>query len=113
MLCFLPPIELALPAFFLLMAGLGAGNGAIFQLVPLRFRHRLGAATGLIGAAGGVGGFFLPSWLGYTRDVTGSFGTGLAILSCLAMAGAALLFKVRQGWQREFLSSDAAAGASA
>jgi NNP family nitrate/nitrite transporter-like MFS transporter len=111
LLSFLPPFWLAMPLVFVLMAMLGAGNGAVFQIVPLRFRARLGVATGIIGAAGGLGGFFLPSWLGYTRDVTGSYGTGLAILACIAMGGATLLFKVRPSWQSGFLQPSASAGA--
>ena len=109
-LSFLPPLGCALPLVFGLLALLGMGNGAVFQLVPLRFRSNLGTATGIIGAAGGVGGFFLPFWLGLTRDLTGSYGTGLAILACVAMGGAALLFKVRPIWQRGFLDAHAGAG---
>jgi len=111
-LSFLPPFWFALPLFLVLLALLGAGSGAVFQLVPLRFRVHLGAATGIIGAAGGLGGFFLPTWLGYTRTHTGSYGTGLAILACLCVSGAALLFKVRPGWNAGFLQANAGARAS-
>ncbi len=40
------------------MMGLGMGNGAVFQLVPQRFRKEIGMVTGIVGAAGGIGGFF-------------------------------------------------------
>ena len=46
------------------MGVLGLGNGATFQLVGLRFRARIGVVTGLVGAAGGLGGFMLPIALG-------------------------------------------------
>jgi NNP family nitrate/nitrite transporter-like MFS transporter len=48
-------------------AGLGMGNGAVFQLVPQRFRKEIGVMTGLVGMAGGIGGFYLASSLGYSR----------------------------------------------
>src|SRR5258705_10280031 len=38
---------------------LGMGNGAVFQLIPLRFRQEIGLMTGMVGCAGGIGGFFL------------------------------------------------------
>ena len=46
------------------MGLLGMGNGAVFQLVPQRFPQEIGVITGIVGAAGGVGGFFLPTLLG-------------------------------------------------
>jgi MFS transporter, NNP family, nitrate/nitrite transporter len=45
------------------MAMPGMGNGTVFQLVPQRFRDRVGLMTGLVGAAGGLGGFLLPNVL--------------------------------------------------
>jgi NNP family nitrate/nitrite transporter-like MFS transporter len=97
----LPPIALAygfeatqpaLPwlvgAFALSMICLGLGNGAVFQVVPQRFQRNLGAATGMIGAVGGVGGFLLPTLLGGTRQYTGSFGPGFAALGAVAIAAA-------------------------
>ena len=57
----LPPAGAAGAAFVVCMGTLGVGNGAVFQLVGLRFGERIGVLTGLVGAAGGLGGFFLPS----------------------------------------------------
>ena len=51
---------MALAAFVGAMLALGMGNGAVFQLVPQRFRKEIGVMTGLVGMAGGVGGFI---WL--------------------------------------------------
>ncbi|HUQ92709.1 MAG TPA: MFS transporter [Bryobacteraceae bacterium] len=56
------------------MGMLGMGNGCVFQLVPQRFPDRVGLITGIVGAAGGFGGFLLPSLLGSVKDSTGSFG---------------------------------------
>ncbi|HET7775430.1 MAG TPA: nitrate/nitrite transporter, partial [Azospira sp.] len=69
----LPHAMLALGIFMLAMLSLGMGNGAVFQLVPQRFRKEIGVMTGLVGMAGGVGGFYLASSLGYSKQVTGSY----------------------------------------
>jgi NNP family nitrate/nitrite transporter-like MFS transporter len=68
------------------MGVLGAGNGIVFQLIPQRFQHQIGVVTGIVGAAGGMGGFLLPSALGIARQATGSFAPGL-----LAFAAAAAI----------------------
>ena len=56
---------------FLGMGLLGMGNGAVFQLVPQRFPAGIGIVTGVVGAAGGLGGFFLPTLLGVVKDCDG------------------------------------------
>jgi hypothetical protein len=61
------------------------GNGAVFQLVPQRFRKEIGVMTGLVGMAGGVGGFYLASSLGYAKQITGSYQIGFLILAGLAL----------------------------
>lgn len=88
----LPPAPVALGLLVGAMAMLGMGNGSVFQLVPQRFPDRVGIMTGVIGAAGGFGGFLLPSLLGSIKDRTGSFGLGFAIFGALALSGAAALF---------------------
>ena len=72
-----PPLTIAIAALLLAMASLGMGNGAVFQLVPQRFPERVGILTGIVGAAGGLGGFFLPSFLGVIKYRLGSSGLGL------------------------------------
>jgi NNP family nitrate/nitrite transporter-like MFS transporter len=86
------PVELGV--FVLGMAALGMGNGAVFQLVPLRFGREVGLLTGLVGMTGGLGGFFLAAGLGYARQFTGSYGPGFtafALLALVAFAGIARL----------------------
>lgn len=70
------------------MACLGMGNGAIFQLVPQSFREDVGAATGIVGAVGGLGGFVLPLLLGTMKQQTGSFALGFCALGVVAAAAA-------------------------
>jgi NNP family nitrate/nitrite transporter-like MFS transporter len=81
------------------MGMLGMGNGSVFQLVPQRFPDRVGIMTGIVGAAGGVGGFLLPSLLGTVKDSTGSFGIGFAILAALMFGGVVVLVYLKSAWR--------------
>lgn len=83
-----------------LLGALGTGNGAVFQLVPLRFPGTIGLATGVIGAAGGVGGFLLPSVLGALRDVTGSYRLGLWLFGAALLAALSSVISIRVAWAR-------------
>jgi NNP family nitrate/nitrite transporter-like MFS transporter len=78
---------------------MGLGNGSVFQLVPQRFGGRVGIMTGIVGAAGGFGGFLLPSALGAIKDRTGSFGLGFALLAFVATSGAAALLALGRVWR--------------
>jgi NNP family nitrate/nitrite transporter-like MFS transporter len=72
-------------AFFL-----GIGNGAVFKLVPREFPDATGAATGIVGAAGGLGGFFPPLLLGVVKDSTGDFVLAFVMLVAFAWMCAGL-----------------------
>jgi NNP family nitrate/nitrite transporter-like MFS transporter len=72
-------------AFFL-----GIGNGAVFKMVPKEFPDATGAATGIIGAAGGLGGFFPPLILGVVKDATGEFVLAFVFLVAFAWMCAGL-----------------------
>jgi NNP family nitrate/nitrite transporter-like MFS transporter len=63
---------------------LGLGNGAVFKLVSEYFPREMGTVTGLVGALGGLGGFFPPLALGYIKSQTGSYRLGFVLLSCFA-----------------------------
>jgi NNP family nitrate/nitrite transporter-like MFS transporter len=67
---------LALVVLMFSMLALGAGNGAVFQLAPQRFRKEIGVMTGLVGMTGGVGGFYLGLSLGMAKQATGSYQLG-------------------------------------
>jgi NNP family nitrate/nitrite transporter-like MFS transporter len=64
---------------------LGLGNGAVFKLVPQYFPKETGTVTGLVGAFGGLGGFFPPLALGLIRDVTGGYAWGFVFLACFSL----------------------------
>jgi NNP family nitrate/nitrite transporter-like MFS transporter len=95
----LPPAFVATALLAVGMGLLGMGNGAVFQLVPQRFPREIGVVTGLVGAAGGVGGFFLPNLLGLMKRWTGDYGYGFLVLSTVSMSGAAIVWAL--GWVRE------------
>jgi len=89
----------ALGLFVVAMLALGAGNGAVFQLVPQRFRKEIGVMTGLVGMAGGVGGFYLASSLGIAKQITGSFQYGFLIFAGLAVLALIGLNLVKHRWR--------------
>lgn len=95
----MPSTLLALAVFVLAMLALGIGNGAVFQLVPQRFRKEIGVMTGLVGMAGGIGGFYLASSLGYSRQLTGSYQLGLTIFATLCAASLAGLMIAKTRWR--------------
>jgi NNP family nitrate/nitrite transporter-like MFS transporter len=68
----------------------GMGNGAVFKLVPQYFPDRTGAVTGIVGAAGGLGGFFPPLIMGAVHQSLGSYALGFALLSLTALLCLAL-----------------------
>jgi len=94
----LPALGLAVALLFLLMACLGVGNGSVFQLVPQRFGRHVGVATGILGAAGGVGGFFLPTLVGSLKQITGSYASGLMVMAGLAVVALVILAVAQSGW---------------
>lgn len=89
----------AVAVFFVGAMGLGMGNGSVFQLVPLRFRKEIGVITGLVGAAGGLGGFFLAKTLGVSKAFTGNFTLGFSIFCGLALFGLFGIVAVKTRWR--------------
>lgn len=84
-LAFGPGILVSTVAFLGIAFGLGLGNGAVFKLVAAYFPRETGAVTGLVGAMGGLGGFFPPLLMGVVRDITGSYAIGFMLLSEFAL----------------------------
>lgn len=94
--------------FVLTLLCLGAGNGAVFQLVPQRFGNEIGLMTGLIGMAGGVGGFLLAAGLGVVKQHLGSYALGLWLFAAIAMTAALCLVGVKQRWRLHWAATGAA-----
>ena len=95
----LPEAWMALLFFVIGMLAFGMGNGSVFQLVPQRFRREIGVMTGLVGMTGGIGGFYLASSLGYSKQFTGSYQFGLLIFAVLAMVALLGLTSIKKRWR--------------
>jgi NNP family nitrate/nitrite transporter-like MFS transporter len=93
-----PSVGGAVALLFVGMGLLGMGNGAVFQLVPQRFPERIGIVTGVVGAAGGLGGFFLPTVLGLGKDLTGSYASGLFVFATAFLVGTIVLLELGARW---------------
>ncbi len=89
----------ALALFAVGMLAFGMGNGSVFQLVPQRFRHEIGVMTGLVGMTGGVGGFFLASSLGISKQLTGVYQAGLLAFASLAVLALVGLTIIKHRWR--------------
>jgi NNP family nitrate/nitrite transporter-like MFS transporter len=105
-----PSAWLALAVLMFSMLALGAGNGAVFQLAPQRFRKEIGVMTGLIGMTGGIGGFYLASTLGMAKKLTGAYQIGFLGFSLLALVALVALHGLKARWRAVWptLNGDAA-----
>lgn len=99
----LPPLALGTVLMFVGMGMLGMGNGSVFQLVPQRFPKEIGVITGIVGAAGGLGGFVLPNLLGSLRQLTSTFSGGFLIFALVGFGCAVALFQVSRTWEGVFV----------
>ncbi|EEG08904.1 nitrate/nitrite transporter [Pseudogulbenkiania ferrooxidans] len=95
----LPQAYAALALFVGAMLALGCGNGAVFQLVPQRFRKEIGVMTGLVGMAGGIGGFLLAAGLGFVKQSTGNYQIGLWLFASLGLVAWFGLHSVKLRWR--------------
>jgi NNP family nitrate/nitrite transporter-like MFS transporter len=95
---------MAFPSIFLFTVGalgcailFGLGNGGVFKLVPQYFPQQVGTVTGLVGAAGGLGGFFPPLGLGLFQELTHSYAPGFILLSLFGLLCAWVLSRTFLG----------------
>ena len=91
--------------FMLLFAALGAGNGATFQLVPLRWPLTTAVAGAMIGEIGALGGGILPNLLGQSRQHTGSYAAGFLIYAAFALLVLTLIRTVSRRWIGSWVGS--------
>jgi len=95
----MPTVLSALSVLIVAMLAMGMANGAVFQLVPQRFREEIGVMTGLVGMAGGVGGFFLASSLGFSRQISGEYSAGFHVFGAIALLALVGLASVKRRWR--------------
>ena len=86
--------------FMLCFAALGAGNGALFQLVPLRWPLTTAVAGSMIGEIGALGGGFIPNAMGQSKQLTGTYLWGFVAFAVLAAAMLVMLRMVQIRWTR-------------
>jgi NNP family nitrate/nitrite transporter-like MFS transporter len=93
------PFWFAILDMFLIMSALGAANGAVFQLVPQRFGKEMGIMTGLVGAAGGLGGTLIIKALGASKELTGGYSAGFLAFSGIVLLAIVGLSLVKTRWR--------------
>jgi NNP family nitrate/nitrite transporter-like MFS transporter len=99
-------------AFLGMAAALGSGSGATFALIArVTDPARVGGVTGLVGAAGGLGGFVPPLIMGYVYGRTDSYAIGLVMLSVTAALTMVLTMTVVRRTERQHTEEAAAARA--
>lgn len=91
LLAFMPNITLYTIGCLSIALCAGIGNGAIFKLVPHYFTKQAGIVNGLVGAMGGLGGFFPPIILSVLFNITGHYAIGFMALSQVALASLILV----------------------
>ncbi len=93
------PFYLALVVIAIIMANLGMANGAVFQLVPQRFGKDMGIMTGIVGAAGGIGGTILIKTLGWSKTTFGSYSAGFILFAGVVLIGIIGISLVKTRWR--------------
>ena len=93
-----PPLFLGVLLFLALYSFYGLGNGAVFQLVPHRWPYKTGLMTGIIGSAGGIGGFYLPSVNGIVFEATGAYNLAFALFGSIAVLCLAVVKLLHSKW---------------
>jgi len=96
----MPPVAGGLALLVCLYLAFGLGNGSTFQLVPHRWKGKTGLLSGIVGAAGGIGGFYLPVIMGIAKETTGSYQMGFATFGVLATCAFGALLGLRGQWLR-------------
>jgi hypothetical protein len=100
-----PTLTITTLLFMLCSAALGAGNGATFQLVPLRWPLATAVAGGMIGEIGALGGGILPNVLGMSKQHTGSYRLGWICYAALAFVVLIVMRLVARSWTTTWVGS--------
>ena len=98
-----PPLMVTTLLLMCCFAALGAGNGAAFQLVPLRWPTTTAVAGGMIGEIGALGGGILPNLLGQSKQHTGSYQAGFIVYAAIAIGVLVMMRVVSRLWTRTWV----------
>ncbi|MBX3623356.1 MAG: NarK/NasA family nitrate transporter [Rhizobacter sp.] len=86
--------------FMVCFAALGAGNGALFQLVPLRWPLSTAVAGSMIGEFGALGGGLVPNAMGLSKQYTGTYMWGFVLFAVLALIVLVMMRRMQLRWTR-------------
>jgi NNP family nitrate/nitrite transporter-like MFS transporter len=100
-----PPLLITTLLFMLCFAALGAGNGATFQLVPLRWPLTTAVAGGMIGEIGALGGGILPNLLGQSKQHTNSYRSGFLFYALLAIIVLIVMRVASRSWTKTWVGA--------
>ena len=100
-----PSLAVTTFLFMVCFAALGAGNGATFQLVPLRWPLTTAIAGGMIGEIGALGGSILPNVLGISKQKTGSFSAGFVVYAIFAILVLIVMRLVSRKWTKTWVGA--------
>jgi NNP family nitrate/nitrite transporter-like MFS transporter len=98
-----PSLAITTGLFILCFAALGAGNGALFQMVPLRWPANTAVASSMIGEIGALGGAILPNAMGLSKQWTGSFAGGFLFYAALSAIVLGALFIWQRSWTKTWV----------
>ena len=102
LLCGLAGGSLVLTTLLMMLcfAALGAGNGALFQLVPLRWPLTTAVAGSMIGEIGALGGGLVPNAMGLSKQYTGTYFWGFALFAVLSLLVLGMMRFMQVRWTR-------------
>lgn len=95
------PVYVELALLFVTLLIFGLANGGLFQVIPTRFPKEVGLMTGFVGAAGGIGGFFVPNILGTLKSLTGSYTYGFWWFGATTLVAMLIFMVLRAAWKKE------------
>ena len=98
-----PSLALTTVLFMCCFAALGAGNGALFQLVPLRWPTSTAVAGSMIGEIGALGGAILPNAMGLSKQYSGTFAWGFLFYAAFSAVVLGSLMMFQRKWTRTWV----------
>lgn len=96
-------VWLATALFMACFGALGAGNGAVFQLVPLRWPTTTAVAGSMIGEIGALGGGFVPNAMGLSKQYGGSYLWGFAAFALATVTMLLVLWRAQKRWTTSWI----------
>lgn len=99
----LPSLRVLFIFIILMSAGMGIGNGSVFQLMPLRYPHAKAITAGVVGEFGALGGAFIPIIMGYSMSTVGNYSGGFVIYGITSVIALGVLLVVQRRWTTSWI----------